>query len=531
MNLLCPDSEEIAAGVDGRLSAGETGELETHLADCDPCRREMTLLRLCAREPLTLLPSGLQEKILATPHPRRTARRSRRRMRPVPGSRVSVRVAAAAAGLLVTALLGFLLIPRTGNRSQEPSEPVVQAPEENPTPGSVPSRDEDSGNEMAETPVPERPPQVPEKKIAPEKPEPLSEPGEKPPVPRSTREDRTSPPTEERAIVRRFGSLALLNPTGELSLRRAGQVKGVRIRGIIRVSKGDVIRAESPSAFLIEGRHAVALAGKTELTLAGSLDEKSTWLALHSGEVLVAPDGKGRSRWTFSDDREGAVVIRETGSRFAAAVRDDRAALFALEDPIRLHAETGSVVTVPAGQEYAGGSSRTASWGIRVEADLEGSLPTRRSLFFATCDSVDEAQGRWSVEAGKILEGKNPFLQSEPRKKFHPVRMKLEQRVGWNLDYTIRFRCRTNARRVRVEVALPRGLGALMTDITISRDQRNRWMSVELPMVRFLLAGSKKVELGGHERMELLEFRVFQKDVPGSARGFVCIDDVEILER
>ena len=78
---------------------------------------------------------------------------------------------------------------------------------------------------------------------------------------------------------------------------------------------------------------------------------------------------------------------------------------------------------------------------------------------------------------------------------------------------------------------LPRGLGALMTDITLSRDQRNRWMSVELPMGRFLLAGSKKVELGGHERMELLEFRVFQKDVPGSARGFVCIDDVEILER
>lgn len=517
MRAFCPESELIAAAVEGGLTADEQWRLENHAAACDDCRREWAIAGIRRVEPSAEIPAALKVRVKSAVarllDRERGTRRKTRTFRPAS----TAPLWGVAASILIFAGAALLLAVQLRRRADRP---VVVVPE-SPTPRTEktePSRKEESARRL---PRPPRLPALGPVERAPErKTELVEKPEEKPERPAEKPVERS-----KETVARVFEPLRITDLSGELTVRRNGAKE--KARGVVVLSAGDEIAAAGPASFYIEGRHAVVLPAASRLSLATSATEQATWLSVREGTALVDPDGG--SRWAVSDGR--SVAILEKGrARFAASREPDGLTLTALSDSLRVAPEGGTSETVRSGDEWRAGTIGPSSKAALFKERLGAGRPRERSVFFATCDPDDLRCGRWAIAEG-ILEKKTGFLASTDKRLHHLVEIRLDQRIAWDFDHVVRFRYRTNAKRLLVHLPLPEGKGLLLSEITVGRDAAGRWTVAELPLSGFQVVGADRVVLSSYDRMESIEFRAAQGEIwSGSGRGTVAIDDVQILE-
>lgn len=534
MREFCPDSNLIAAAAEGSLTADEQWRLENHCAVCDDCRRELAIARIRAAETPEPMPEPAKFRLrgaVSNALAERSATSSRR-TRAYRSARTSPIVALAA--ILVLSLATVLVALFTQRRPGRADENIVETPK--PRTKLQPVTMEDATEEEPRETVRKHVEWPPQLQDQPEfrddkKPEIVEKPEDKKPKPPKP-EDL---PRGSETVTRVFAKLQLTDLSGELAILR-GREK-MKTRTSATVSETDVLVADKTCSFHVEGRHALVVPADSRVSVASSATEQATWIAIHQGHVFVDPGGTGGSRWVVSDGRE-TYVIEKTRARFAASRRDSGLVLTALTDSMRVTLDGGSTETLRAGDEWDGGKvTRSGLTAVYLD-QLSASQPRERTIFLATCDAEDASRGRWTQTSGTVEKerfGKieNAFFRSADRQKRHVVNVRLDQRVGWDLDYVVRLRYSTNARKIRVEFPLPANKGTLATEIEVSRDSIGRWVTVEIPLERFTLTGAaeQRVWLSSNERMETIDLSIVQRETYGGARGYLLVDDLQILER
>ncbi len=507
----CPDSELLAASVESRLTADEEWKVLNHASVCDDCRRELAITRLRSDAVPDPLPDGLRFRLRASGTRRRT-----RSFRP---ARVSPAASLAAVLVLSLAAILVVLFYRDDERPFSASSvsipairrlPVLEIPREEERLTRQPAERERDPRRFSRSEE-ERKRTKPRSEFADELPD--------PPLPRETR-------TETAARV--FTELTLTDVGGELALHR-GQERQP-IRGIVTVREGDVLVAEKPSSFHIEGRHAVVLPRDARISVASSAGEQATWLSVRAGHVLVQPDASAASRWILSDGRH-VLVVEKTRARFAASREEASLTFAALSDEVSVAPEGGRADTVRAGEEWTPRGVARCARAATYQGQWASGRPRERSAFFAACDAEDLRRGRWTLLEGTLeRERSSPFVRAVEKRQRLAATLRLDHRVLWDLDYLVRFRCRTNAKSVRIEIPVPQNQGTLLGELEVVRDATNRWITIELPLRRFQIVGAGRILLSSYDRMESLEFSASPKETHGG-RGHLEIDDIQILER
>lgn len=517
MREFCPESELVAAAAENRLTADDEWKLLNHAAVCDDCRRELAIVRLRADAEPEPLPQGLNDRLRALA-PRAETKRRTRSFRPTRHS-----PAAALAAVLLLSLVAVLLVVYYRHRSGPEAPPLVLTPYPKLT---QPTRDEDR------RPGLERPwsPQDPESRRVPRS-------DQRPDRQNETADDFLDDPTPKpkdnrETVARVFSELTLTDVGGELAVLRGRERRPAR--GIVTVSDGDVLVAEKPVSFHIEGRHAVVLPADARVSVASSATEQATWLAVRSGHVLVQPDPTGGSRWAISDGRR-TIVVEKTRSRFAASRDESGLSLTPLGDAMRVTADGEAPADVPAGQEWTPGGVVRSARVSNYQGQLAANLPRERSVFFADCTPEDVRRGRWSLVEGVLEKERSgravePFIRAVERRQRLVASIRLEARVTWDLDYVVRLRCRTSAKSFRIEIPLPQNQGMLLGEVEIPRDSANRWITVELALHKFDVVGAGRILLNTYDRMESMEFSVAQKPTHGGA-AHLEVDHIQILDR
>lgn len=535
MREFCPESELIAAFVERRLTADEQWQVENHAAACDECRRELALVQGQTHAAPSEMPSRLKLRVKgALAQSLHRAGGTRRKTRSMRVARSSPLWALAGSFLIFAAAV--LVLAAQLRRKTDPTAPlVVESPRTRPAP--TPSTEESRDLETdLRAPLREWPPQIPEESVPTEKPKSEDDPPVivDPPEEIAPKPETKPLPSPTETVARILDGVTLTDVVGEFIVERAG--KKEKVRGIVTVSSGDVLAAEKTSAFHVEGRHGIVMPSGSRISVASSIHEQATWIAVHAGDALIEPAGMSGSRWVVTDGRS-VVLIDKTRGRFSVARKSDGPAITALSDGLKVSSEGGTPETLRAGEAWHRGTVTPSDREGADLAQLEANLPRERSLFFATCDREDLRRGRWTVrEGGLEREGTgkavNSYLRSVDKRDHHKTEVRIEHRVAWDLDLVLRFRYRTNARRLRVEILLPRSQGMLLAEVAVNRESANRWVTVELPLHRFQVIGTGPMTLTSYDRLESLEFRVAQNEIyAGGTRGYVGVDDLQILER
>ena len=168
--MTCHDArEQLSALLDDALAASERGAVETHLATCAECRRELTRLRetvaLLERLPPVHAPAGFVDRVMA-----QTSRSSwRRRLRDALFLPLRVKLPLEAAALLLVSVSALYVYQRTpevqhvARQEARESAPVPTAAESTPPktlePKRVPAAPQGAREEPSQAP-PDTPPPV-----------------------------------------------------------------------------------------------------------------------------------------------------------------------------------------------------------------------------------------------------------------------------------------------------------------------------------------------------------------------------------
>lgn len=539
----CPGSEQIAAYVDGRLNASEEALLLEHCADCDECRREMVLLKRVVQEPPGGMPVGLVGRtIKSLPRPSdRVSRHGTRRWARQPS------YGPLAAAVLVLGIAGLLLAVYL-RQPPEHLRPAVAArpPAESETPPPAPEPVVEVPAEVLE-PVPE-PPAEPEPPAPPPVPprvvvtpeNPGAEPGPMPvapepePVrpPAETVVEAAPEPVRHVAASRAFSELQLTDFTGTLSVRRKGRTE--TLAGVARLDEDDVITSRGAAAFRIDGRDPVVLLGNARVSLAYVEAEQAPYLRLHEGEALV--ESTGPTRWIVSDGKV-AVVVKQARARFSASPRRGRLAVAALSEPIYVQPDGGKVHPVSPGEELrvsADGTERSpfeAEAAGKLSSAFEKARPRDRTLFYTSCDPVDARRDHFFLETGSYWR-KEMFVSRTEADRSASVVVRPNPRIHWRPGLVVRFRVRTNAQRIRVELPVAEKRFSRVTSISVPRRSLNRWVQAELGVDGFSWRADDGVPLyiRTSDKFDSLRFTAQQQDVFGDQKVLFLLDDVQVVQ-
>ena len=85
------------------------------------------------------------------------------------------------------------------------------------------------------------------------------------------------------------------------------------------------------------------------------------------------------------------------------------------------------------------------------------------------------------------------------------------------------------ARRVRIEIPVPRGQGTFVAEIETDKKYMNTWVQVELPLDRFDVASDRRMTLSTDDRLESIHLWVAAAHVFGDDKPFLAIDDLRIV--
>ncbi len=537
----CPDSERVAAYAEGRLDPEEAALLLEHCADCEECRRELAVLELAREEVPSPVPAGVERRALRAV--------LRTFDRPVRHPRLFVRerrsyAGIAAAAAIVVAVIGIVFLAQ-----KRPSPAIVKEPPKPPPP------------EVRETPppAPEEPPPVPKPEPeAPKRPEPPKrtevaeapktpeppkpeEPKPRPaplvreePKPRETKVE--APPKPAHTVAARtLTELQVTDFSGPVTIRRKGSNQKERPAGVVRLGEGDLVVAEKPASFHVEGRHPVVLGENTTVSLAYVAQEEAPYLHIRSGEATV--DSTGPTRWIVSDGKV-AMVIKQARARFATAPGTERLVVSALTEPLYVEPDGGLLYTVRPGEELRVGK---ASAEIR-KLDLalvqkkaqafDFSRPRHKTIFYASFDPADQRRDGYFVQEGVVFQ-KEALVSRERTDKTAHVVLSPNPRFTWREGLVVRFRFRTNATVLQLSLPVEEKRFSLFSNVTVARKEINQWVEAEIPVSAFLWrdeGGGQRI-ISTTDKFDALRFSARQQDVFGDQRVTFLLDDVQVVER
>jgi hypothetical protein len=567
MAMNCPGPEQAAAYADGRLDAAESARYLEHCSECDDCRRTLGILSL-PRESVGV-PADVEARAIAALRRSLGADRERSSTRPI--RRVAAPTPAprpqkSAVGLVIAAslLVGFvglvLMAKQPTPRVSEPPREIVRrdlvvapaAPQQPPPPQvEIPSARETPRHEPApKAQTFEAPRPVAPRIEEPRPPEFFAEPAiRRAPKPEEIKPEELKhdepPRTPSHTVVARvLAELQITDVTGSLTVQRKGAKAKERLTSIARLSEGDIVTAEKPASFQVEGRHPVVLTENTQVSMAYVPQEQAPWLRLHSGEALV--ESTGSARWVVTDGVI-AVAVKPARARFAAARGEARLALSSLSEPLYVQPDGGQVLAIHVGQELQVGKStaeiRPLDPGVAAKkiAAFDAARPRQRTIFYTSCDPADQKREHFFVQEG--VWWRNEALYSRERSdRTAAVSIGPNPRFSWRATLVMRFRFTTNCRSVEAQLRCDEKKYALFKTIPVDRKKADQWMVAEVPLeippagqpLNLMFRrddGQTMLTVTNTDFFDVIRFLVRPGDVFGDMKPYVLVDDIQVFER
>ncbi len=395
------------------LAAGTSSpDAIAHLSLCGACREELLEVRAMLQE------KGRTERLSAPLLSRLTAVAPRRR---------SWVPAAAAAGILVAAGIGFALLrsPEIDKQSVQIARPPLR-----PQPAPEPKAVEPPALKPPEPPKPEtRPPAPPPQPVPPLRPEPpkpeVPAPPAlaKPPAPPPTVAPKPAPEPPTVALTLRKASLVAV--AGGLSTQGEGEKawQAARIAqardflGLVR------LKADVSSAKVRMGAHTLYLRRGAELTL--TCEEGRTTARLERGEAFfdITP---GQEPWAVETDLGRVSVL---GTRFLVSAEKTATEVLLQRGSVDVAARGQSVRLEPGQMSMVGAEggpippkgadlTRRLSWvqaleeTLRIEAELMAIQPG-----FAIAADPGASGGRLIAAKDRIATGLEAIAETRVRTK------------------------------------------------------------------------------------------------------------------
>ncbi len=521
MKEVCPEFELLAGWVEGTLSARDRHGVTAHLASCDDCRRAVEIASTAGPAPAA---ADVDEAFVA-----RVAAASR----PRPAWRW-----VAAAGVVLAAGLAFW-----AGRPQPGPAPVAISPNVAPaahpgdaTPVKVIPLPEEPRKPEAESPKPAPPAPPPAEKplpgdppraeLVPDKPEePVKPPAPAPPPPPKDPPGRTVTARGEG-----YGPVFVVDPTGDLWLRR-GEAETAKVSSPFeRVTWSDTFTAKNaPSAFTVEGKASVVLDRGSEAGLTYFRTERAYEIILSQGPVMVDTEGQSQ-RWQVSHGRtnltlanfKGRMVLEpRPGEQLAAVLLDGRADLRigAKSQPARLGREV-----------CLGGDGQVADQPAALPrfAPLPGFRPKVLTSFAATFEETPDQPMPfpYAVAAGRLVsEGASVFLRTQvpsadPKsgeKLVVLAGLRPEPAFHWAAGTVFAFRYRSDYPTFTVHIG--------KFSVPFASRNLGGWNDGEIDLRAFRHEGGQMVP--GDDKVEEVQFTA-----PADRRGGkLDIDGVQFLRR
>lgn len=514
MEKSCPAPEFLARFLENSLSAGERDRVNAHLADCDECRRTVSLASTLDAAPAAPVNQVLLQRVVSASRRRRT-----------------LPMGIAAAAVLVGVIgVGLLRSPEsTPGRSPEAElpppltlapapapppppravadpvppptpAPVVAAPKEDPKPVPKPA---DPAPVVVEAPKPE--PKVDPVVVAPKPPAPVA-----PPV------------VEDKGYV----PVLVVDPVGDLWLKR--DQAEAKAGAFERAAWKDRLTARSGAAsFSLEARASVMLEKGSDAAITRTKIDDSYSLALAQGLVMLDTEGSSQ-KWRISFG-QSELDFNNLNGRLSVESRGDRLSAMLLDGSAELK---------------IGALSRKAQVGQEVVLSREGQVveqkgealkklarldELRPKLFMAFAATFDEKKDDlplfpYAIREGRLVAGPSGlYLMCEGPPSAKPGdRVTIAGEVRPDRAFSVasgmalKFRYRTTLPAFTVK------LGKYAVDVTARRS--GQWADAEIPLREFTFEGTPLLPT---DPVDGIRFSVsFEKRA-----GQLDIDGVQFLRR
>jgi len=525
MEKSCPEPEILARYLENVLTPDERKRVTGHLADCDECRRTVSLASSLETAPA--VPVQVNEVLL-----QRVVSGSRRR-RFLP-------MALAAAGILIGVVSVSILrspgaaSPRIDREERLlPAEVAVARPAEPETPAKPvpPPLAPEPAPAVVRTPEPEKPRPNPVVVLPKEDPKPLPTPERpKPELPVDPKPDPVAvvapAPLKPAAEDKGFVPILVVDPVGDLWLKR--DQEDLKAGAFDRAAWKDRLSARAGAAsFSLEARASVMLEKGSDVAFSKVKSDDSYNLALGQGLVMLDTEGSSQ-KWRIAFG-QSELDFNNLNGRLSVESRGDQMSAMLLEGAAEL--KIGSL-------------SKKATVGQEVVLSREGQVvehkgealkkmarfdELRPKLFMAFAATFDEKKDDlplfpYTVTAGRLVPGPTGlYLQCEgPPSPKAGERMTIAGEVHPDRSFAVasgmvlRFRYRTTLPTFTVK------LGKYAAELTARR--AGQWADMEVLLRDFSFEGTPLLPT---DPIDAIRFSVsFEK-----RSGQLDIDGVQFVRR
>lgn len=395
MEKFCPQILTLSRYVEGGLDADERARVNGHLADCDDCRRTVSLASTLDAAPAAPVNEILLSKVVS----------ASRRRRYLP---MGIAAAALLAGVVGVSLW----------KSPEPPPPAVAAlPEAPARPRVQPDRVAAEAPMVRPAPAPPLDPVVPPPKpvdpapvvVAPKedpkplpveipvkdpKPAPLPDPGVVKPEP-----PKPAPAVEDKGYV----PVLVVDATGDLWLKR--DQEEAKAGAFERAAWKDRLTARGAAAsFSLEARASVMLEKGSDAAISKVRSDDSYSLALGQGMVMLDTEGSSQ-KWRIAFG-QGELDFSNLNGRLSVESRGDRVSAMLLDGSADL--KIGALARkATAGQEVVlTREGQIVEQLGEVKKKLARFDELRPKLFMAFAATFDERKDDPPLFPYKVVEGR-----------------------------------------------------------------------------------------------------------------------------
>jgi hypothetical protein len=272
--------------------------------------------------------------------------------------------------------------------------------------------------------------------------------------------------------------------------------------------------------------------------------EQAPWLRLHAGEALV--DSTGSARWVVTDGVI-AVAVKPARARFTAARGEAALAFSSLSEPLYVQPDGGQVLAIPVGRELQVGRATAeirmldAGMAAKKNAAFEAARPRQRTLFYTSCDPVDQKHEHFFVQEG-VWWRSDGLYSRERNDRNAAVAVSPNPRFNWRNNLVMRFRFSTNCKAVEVQLRCDEKKYTLFKPIPVDRRKSDQWNVAEIPL-EIPPAGQSQhwfprrddnqttLTVTPADYFDALRFIVRPGDVYGDHKPYVLIDDIQVFEK
>ncbi|MBV8881909.1 MAG: hypothetical protein JO332_18265, partial [Planctomycetaceae bacterium] len=355
----------------------------------------------------------------------------------------------------------------------------------------------------------------------------------------ATRAEEPPKPEALTVAARTLSEIQVTDIAGPLSVHRKGSKAKEKLSGVARLGDGDIVTAEKPACFQVEGRHPVVLAENTSISMAYVAQEQAPWISVQAGEATV--DSTGPSRWVVTDGQV-AVAVKPAKARFTASRKDARLSVAAGTETLYVEPDGGRLLSIRVGEELQVGRAAAdvrpvdAAVSARRTAAFEASRPRQRTVFYTSCDPADAKREHFFVKEGFWYRN-DGLYSADLKDRTCAAAIAPNPRFAWRDTYALRFRYMTNCKQLEAQLRSDEKRYTLVRPLPVDRRAVNQWASVEIP---FALSGwpTFRRDDGGttlvvtpEDKFDLIRFVTRQQDVHGDAKAYVLIDDIQVVDK